>query len=208
MQKSAKKSDTYHHGDLRRALTEAAYEVLKEAGVSGLSLRAVTRRAGVSHASAYHHFDDKTGLMAAVAVAGFEDLANVTEAVHGRGDVSALERFKRLAQVYVAFAVENPHVFRLMFLPELRSDSVRTEVEQAGRADYAKIVSLVAQLQDEGRVAAGDPEAVAISAWGLMHGLATLMIDGPLYRNAKTPASREAVVEKAVGHLLGGVLEP
>lgn len=199
------KRDGYHHGDLRRVLVETARAALIE-GVSTLSLRAVARRAGVSHASAYYHFKDKTALLAAVAISAFEDLTAATEEAYNREDVSALGRLKVLAQAYVRFALEHPQEFRLMFLPELRSDAVRTEVEQAGRAGYERMVALVAQLQREGRIAKGDPEEVAISAWAMMHGLATLMIDGPLYRNARTAEGREMLVANAVEHLLSGVL--
>ncbi len=205
--KTEKKGGSYHHGDLRRALVSATRNLLKEGETDKLSLRAVARHAGVSHASAYYHFEDKTDLLAAVAVSAFEDLTVATETVYTREDLSTLERFRGLASVYVRFALENPQDFRLMFLPELRSDAVRTEVERAGRAGYERTVALVAKLQAEGRVAEGDPEAVAISAWAMMHGLATLMLDGPLYRNARTEAGREALVEKAVDHLLHGVLE-
>ena len=209
MSSSGTKTDKkggYHHGDLRRALIGAARDMLEE-GTGTLSLRAVARRAGVSHASAYYHFEDKTDLLAAVAISAFEELGEATETVYAQEGLSTLGRLKAIAGVYVRFALENPQEFRLMFLPELRSDAVRTEVERAGRAGYERTVALVAKLQAEGCVAPGDPEAVAISAWAMMHGLATLMIDGPLYRNARTEEGREALVANAVGHLLHGVLE-
>ncbi len=203
---TGKKGGRYHHGNLRRALISAAREVLREGGTGKLSLRAAARRAGVSHASAYYHFEDKTSLIAAVAIQAFEELGEATEAVYEQGGLSTLERLKAVASAYVRFALSNPQEFRVMFLPELRSDAVRTEVEQAGRAGYERTVRLVAMLQAEGRIAEGNPEEVAISAWALMHGLATLMIDGPLYRNARTEEGREALVSSAVEHLLFGVL--
>ena len=205
--KTGKKGSRYHHGDLRRALISAAREVLREEGTGKLSLRAAARRAGVSHASAYYHFEDKTSLIAAVAVQAFNELGEATDTVYEQGGRSTLEQLKAVASAYVRFALSNPQEFRVMFLPELRSDAVRTEVEQAGRAGYERTLTLVAELQTEGRVAEGDPEAVAISAWAMMHGLATLMIDGPLYRNARTEEGRELLVSNAVEHLLFGVLE-
>ena len=203
--KTAKKG-SYHHGDLRRALIGAAREVLREGGTGKLSLRAAARRAGVSHASAYYHFEDKTSLVAAVAVSAFEELEGAMGAAY-QLEGSALERLEAIAGVYVHFALSNPQEFRLMYLPELRSDAVRTEVERAGRAGYERIVALIAALQAEGRIAAGDPEEVTISAWALMHGLATLMIDGPLYRNARTEEGRGALVSNATKHLFLGVLK-
>ena len=200
------KKDGYHHGDLRQALVETARGALLE-GTGKLSLREVARRAGVSHASAYYHFKDKTALLAAVALSAFADLAAATEDAYNQEGRSALERLEALAQAYVRFAVAHPQEFRLMFLPELRSDTVRTEVERAGRSSYMRTVALIEMLQAEGRIAAGDPEEVAISAWALMHGLATLMIDGPLYRNARTEEGRDALVSNATKHLFLGVLK-
>ena len=201
------KKEGYHHGDLRQALVKAARASLQEGGTGTLSLREVARRAGVSHASAYYHFKDKTALLAAVAVSAFGDLAAATEDAYNREGMSALERLEALAQAYVCFAVAHPQEFRLMFLPELRSDTVRTEVEQAGRVGYMRTVALIEVLQAKGCVAQGNPEEAAISAWASMHGLATLMIDGPLYRNARTEADRRALVERATQHLFYGVLE-
>ena len=69
----------YHHGDLRRALVEAAERILENEGPSALSLRAVAREAGVSAAAPYHHFKDKNELLAAIAQEGFELLAQVRQ---------------------------------------------------------------------------------------------------------------------------------
>ena len=200
----AQKSDTYHHGNLRQALIREARASLKEKGVDRLSLREVARNAGVSHAAAYHHFRDKTDLVAAVAVEAFGELEAVMQAVPD-GDAST--RLGTLMRCYVMFALDNPDEFRLMFLPQLRSDEVHTEVEAAGRATYALIVEALASLQAKGRLAADDPERAAITAWATAHGLATLMLDGPLYRNAQSEAQCEALIASSVKHLLTGLLQ-
>ncbi|CAN5898032.1 TetR/AcrR family transcriptional regulator [soil metagenome] len=197
------KSASYHHGDLRQALIQAARAALKEKGVDKLSLREVARNTGVSHAAAYHHFRDKTGLIAAVAVAAFGELETALRAAPKTND--ALTHFKTLLRVYITFALKNPDEFRLMFLPQLRSDEVRTEVEAAGRVTYTLIVAALAALQDEGRLK-GDPERAAITAWATAHGLATLMLDGPLYRNAASQAGSEALLTSSTEHLLSGLV--
>lgn len=197
------KSVSYHHGDLRQALIREARAALKEKGVDKLSLREVARNTGVSHAAAYHHFRDKTALIAAVAVAAFGELEAVMQAVPS-GDAPG--RLGALMRVYVTFALENPDEFRLMFLPQLRSDEVRTEVEGAGRATYALIVAALVSLEAAGRLTV-DPEQAAITAWAAAHGLATLMLDGPLYRNAQSEAGRQTLIEASVEHLLTGLLK-
>lgn len=202
----SRKTGAYHHGDLRQALIEAARTVLREEGTGKLSLRAVARRAGVSHAAAYYHFEDKTSLIAAVAIAAFDGLNAAIQKVYEQ-DRPLLERFKASAFAYITFALDNPQEFRIMFLPELRSDAVRTEVEKAGRAGHDRTVGFVRKLQEEGHLVSGDSEGIAISVWSMVHGLATLMIDGPLYRNAKTRKGREALIAASVTHLLGGIIK-
>ena len=158
----------------------------------------------MSHAAAYHHFRDKTDLVAAVAVVAFGELEAVMQAVP---DGDAPERFGALMRCYVMFALDNPDEFRLMFLPQLRSDEVHTEVEAAGRATYALIVDTLTSLKAEGHLKPTDPERAAITAWSAAHGLATLMLDGPLYRNAQTKEQREVLVASSVEHLLTGLLQ-
>lgn len=199
------KAASYHHGDLRQALITAARAALREKGVDKLSLREVARNTGVSHAAAYHHFRDKTGLIAAVAVAAFGELEAVMQAVPNGDDAKG--RLGALMRVYVAFALDQPDEFRLMFLPQLRSDEVRTEVERAGRATYELIVAALASLKAAGRLKPPNPERAAITCWAAAHGLATLMLDGPLYRNAQSEGGREALVNSSVEHLLTGLLQ-
>ncbi|MEM7737677.1 MAG: TetR/AcrR family transcriptional regulator [Deinococcota bacterium] len=208
MSSSGQKTPTaksYHHGDLRTALVKAAREVLLETGAGKLSLRAVARHAGVSHAAAYYHFEDKTSLIAAVAIDAFEELNHATKAAYEQGG-SLLERSKAMFAAYINFALEHPQAFRIMFLPELRSDAVRTDVETAGRQGHEFTVSVIQQLQQADQVVKDDPERIAISLWAMLHGLATLMIDGPLYRNAKTQQGRETLIQTATDHLLHGIL--
>ncbi len=203
--KEPQKPSSYHHGGLRQALVTAARAALKEKGVDKLSLREVARNTGVSHAAAYHHFRDKTSVIAAVAVAAFEELEVAMQAVPS-GD-NATRRLEALMRVYVAFALDHPDEFRLMFSPQLRSDEVRTEVERAGRATYELIIAALASLEAAGRLRPADPEHAAITCWAVAHGLAMLMLDGPLYRNAQSEVGREALVTSSVEHLLTGLLQ-
>src|SRR5438045_6558281 len=104
----------YHHGDLRTALLEAAAELLDEGGPEAVSLRECARRAGVSHAAPYRHFETKDALLFALADEGFGWLAESgAKAMHGIRN--ARERLDAYGAAYVRFAIENPARFRLMF---------------------------------------------------------------------------------------------
>src|SRR5215467_9535268 len=156
----------YHHGDLRPALLRAAVEAIRHAGPAAMSLREVARRAGVSHAAAAYHFGDKAGLLTAVAAQGYrmltEELQRARDA--GRG-------FLEVGVAYVRFAVTHRAHFEVMYRPELyRPDNA--EVRQARAA--AAVLVYGTDRPDAGQLAAG------AAAWSLVHGLATLWLNGNL----------------------------
>ncbi|MGK5679240.1 TetR/AcrR family transcriptional regulator [Actinoplanes sp. URMC 104] len=103
---------TYHHGDLRRALLSAAAAAIEENGVGALSMRDLARRAGVSHAAPTHHFGDKAGLLTAFAAQGFDELAGELAASRAAG-------FLEQGVTYVRFAVTRRAYFEVMYRPEL-----------------------------------------------------------------------------------------
>src|SRR6202022_1752787 len=107
----------YHHGALRDALLEAAERVLERDGLAGLTLRAVAREAGVSHAAPTHHFGDLTGLVSELAAIGFRQF-NAAMAVAGAIEGSGLEKAMARAKAYVAYAQAHPGMYGLMFRTE------------------------------------------------------------------------------------------
>ncbi|MEU4740627.1 TetR/AcrR family transcriptional regulator [Actinosynnema sp. NPDC023658] len=167
----------YHHGDLRRAVLDAAVEVITEHGTSGLGLRDLARRVGVSHAGPVHHFKDKAGLLTALAAEGFTLLADALDAtVAAGGDIV------ELGVSYVRFAVEHRAHFEVMFRPDLYHEDDPALVEARARSGAAL----------EGGVAdQTDPESASVAAWSLVHGFATLWNTGALSRADRDP---EAVV--------------
>lgn len=157
---------SYHHGDLRPALLRAAVEAIEHAGPAAMSLRDVARRAGVSHAAAAYHFGDKAGLLTAVAAQGYrmlaEDLQNARDASRS---------FLEIGVAYVRFAVSHRAHFEVMYRPELyRPDDQAVLEARAGTA----VLLYGTASPDAGRLAAG------AAAWSLVHGLATLWLNGSL----------------------------
>src|SRR5215467_5353629 len=156
----------YHHGDLRAALLRAAVEAIGQAGPAAMSLREVARRAGVSHAAAAYHFGDKAGLLTAVAAQGYrmltEELRNARDS--GRG-------FLEVGVAYVRFAVSHRAHFEVMYRPELyRPDDAEIRQARAGAA----VLLYGTGSPDAEQLAAG------AAAWSLVHGLATLWLNGNL----------------------------
>ena len=161
-------SRRYHHGDLRRALLDAALAEIAEGGPGQVSLRELARRVGVSHAAPRHHFGDKRGLLTAVAVEGFELLAVELGAAW-----QSTHSFLEVGVAYVRFALAHRAHFDVMFRPELlRDDDPPLEAARQVTGDllYGPVTALA-------RPEAGaDPRTPAIAAWSLVHGLATLWL--------------------------------
>ncbi|MCW2981825.1 MAG: transcriptional regulator [Solirubrobacterales bacterium] len=183
---------TYHHGDLRTALLDAALEVLEEDGATALSLRAVARRAGVSPAAPYRHYADREALVSAVAAVGYRDLAERLGAAHPAPSTPA--QLADVAVAYVRFALDRPALFRIMFGEPCDRDNDERVAATVAVTLYLR--EIVARCFPD-----SDPEALAPAIWALVHGLAFLYLDGKL--EPTDPAAVDERVSGAVAAVLG-----
>jgi AcrR family transcriptional regulator len=171
----------YHHGDLAPALLRAAEEMLDQDGQHALSLRAIARRAGVSHMAPAHHFGDVTGLLSELAAVGYRQFAaRLTEAQAG---LAGLERARATGRAYVAFAREKSGLFLLMFRSERLDFSRPALLEAAGGAARAlrESAGVGSGLREEATGGTGRSDlARMVFEWSLVHGFAMLLIDGRL----------------------------
>lgn len=162
---------TYHHGDLRKVLLDAARAEIAAHGAQGLSMASLARRAGVAQSAPYRHFSDREDLLAAVATDGFERFAEaLLKAASDGAEETAL---KRMAVAYLVFGEGNVELYRLMFasglVPGAAPDSA---LKRAATASFQPLLE---------RVTTSDPEASHLSAhvrWGQLHGLVMLKADG------------------------------
>ena len=177
----------YHHGDLRSALLSAAGEILSEEGVTKLSLRGAARRAGVSQTAPYRHFRDKEALLAALASGGFRELAETMQQLAGAA-TEPPQRLLATGQAYVAFALEKSALFRLMFGPEIPDKASYPELWAAASEAFAVLTREVSR----GQVTETQAFDRAVAAWSLVHGLATLLIDGQVRAEGAQPGSVDA----------------
>ena len=171
----------YHHGALRDALLEAAERVLERDGLAGLTLRAVAREAGVSHAAPTHHFGDLSGLVSDLAATGFRQF-NAAMAAAGAPDMPYPGRALARAKAYVAYAQAHPGMYGLMFRTE-RLDYSRPSLCEAAEASFAALASAVAASRHEHieQEALTLEQAAAIArAWSTVHGFTMLLLDGRL----------------------------
>lgn len=139
----------YHHGDLKRALLDAAMTLVDIRGREALTLREAARRAGVSEAAPYRHFANLDELLGAVALEGFEMLI---------ADLESTSSPRRVRSAYLAFAGDFPGRYQLMFGPL---------ADRKARAEREEEVALVAELTEEAGGLAALHGAASLALVGL-----------------------------------------
>jgi AcrR family transcriptional regulator len=174
-----KRSDRYHHGDLRRALLEEALRTIQAHGVEAVTLRTVGERLGVSRTALYRHFADKPTLLAAVGREGFRMLrVALTEAweSHGRGRAG----FEAMGIAYVRFAAEHASYYRVMFGGFIEACAKDAEFIEEAKSAFQVLVDSLVEQQQLAVVRKDDPLLQARFIWSIVHGISMLVIDGQL----------------------------
>ena len=196
---AAQGKDRYHHGDLREALIQATTTLVEERGAENFSLADACRCAGVSTAAPYRHFRDKEEILEEIAARGFDTLTERSmEAVraHGSGTLSGITAMGR---TYVAFAVEEQALFRLMFgqRPSLKAAEL---VESHGHECFDNVIGEVARYCENNGIE-GDAREIAVQLWTFVHGAASLIIDQD-YEKVAPDVDIEKMILKATERLL------
>jgi AcrR family transcriptional regulator len=169
----------YHHGNLRNELLDTAEAHLAEAGMDALSLRALARAAGVSQTAPYRHFNDKSELLAALAVRGYRKLLEELEAAGRRAGANPVEQMHSFAHSYVNYAISHPDLFKLMFGPALQPLEDHLELHAASRNTYELVRQIMRRGIDQGVFRDEDDHYMANAGWSGIHGLAILKVDTP-----------------------------
>jgi AcrR family transcriptional regulator len=191
----------YHHGDLRRALIEAAVRTIQASGIAGLTLRGVGADLGVSRTALYRHFDDKSALLAAVAREGFRTLRiELEQAWSGAGGGRA--GFGAMGRAYVRFATAHPSHYRVMFGGSVTGYDSEPELDAEASGAFQALVDALSDQQKAGLVRDDDPLQLARFIWAVVHGLAMLAIDGQL---GQPGADLDALTDFAVERAWSGI---
>ncbi len=197
---------SYHHGDLLNALVEAGTALARAGGPDAVVVREAARRAGVSHAAAYRHFDDRSSLLVAVAAGALGHLARAIERAQDGVD-DPRERLRAVGRAYVGFALDEPGLFRLAFSHHPPEGPARAPARGASGLDPAELMSRTLDgLVDAGLLRAERLEQARLTAWSAVHGLAGLLLDGPL--STLPDAAKRQAVEAVVVGVERGVLDP
>jgi AcrR family transcriptional regulator len=165
---------SYHHGNLRQALVDAAVSLILEKGPAGFSFAEAARKAGVSPAAPYRHFKDRDDLLAETARVGFERFAERLEAAWNGGKPSPLSAFEAVGRAFLAFARDEPAYFAAMFEAGVRPEADTALRAQADRA-FMALHRACALLADQAPPGKRPPaHMMAYHIWAMAHGVAAL----------------------------------
>ncbi|RMF12336.1 MAG: TetR/AcrR family transcriptional regulator [Candidatus Dadabacteria bacterium] len=168
----------------RERLLRAAVELVEQGGFEALTMRALARRCGVSHNAAYRHFADREAILVAVGEQGFRELTRrMREALAAESDTE--QAAIAVGCAYIRFALDHPVPYRLMFGDGLHQVSSRKALLGAGLASFQTVLDVLADLLDTDGARSRPPGEVAVAAWSLIHGFASLVLSGliPLDRD-------------------------
>lgn len=176
---------------LREKVIKAAVKYVADNGPDGLSFRQIAADAGVSHQAPYHHFGDRSAIFGEIALEGFRKFAVVMGAP-ARADEDT-ENCVRLCERYVDFAIANKGHFRVMFRADLCQMHESPETQKAADDAFATLLEAVSEMVGDS-ASIDEIRVQATAMWSLAHGLATLIIDGPLEKKIGKVSDRRALV--------------
>jgi AcrR family transcriptional regulator len=187
---------------LRDRVIKAAVKYIADSGPDGLSFRQIAADAGVSHQAPYHHFGDRSAIFTEIAREGFQKFTEVMSSPARRDEDTNLA--VRMCERYVDFALTNKGYFRVMFRSDLCQMDESPETQRA--ADEAFDTLLFAVSEILGSSASIDEIRVQATAmWSVAHGLATLLIDGPLEHKIGKVSDRRALVRSVANRMIDGI---
>lgn len=197
-------ASSYHHGNLREALVEAAVEAARRSGPDGVALRELARTVGVSHSAAYRHFSHREELVVEVAaramdelVAAMQERLDVVDGVGGADPVlRARRRLVAIGAGYVAFALAEPGLFRSAFAAVTPALLAGTEPTTTGDP-YGLLTTALDDLEAVGYLSSEARIGAEMTCWSAVHGFSLLHLEGPLA--AEATDARQAALDQVLG---------
>jgi AcrR family transcriptional regulator len=185
--------------DVRGRVLAAAVKLIEKDGLAALSMREVARAAGVSHQAPYHYFEDRESFLAAIAEEGFTILAQRLENAADPGEVASV-RIATLGRVYVEFACDHPALFRVMFRPDFVDADRFPEMRKCSARAFDILPTAIQACIEEGLPPEPSVQALLVLGWSMAHGLACLLLDGPLAQKLPEAVNeRDALIRDVMG---------
>ena len=181
------------HVDVRRLVLDAAIAIIELEGAESLSMREVARRAGVSHQAPYHYFSDRSGIFAAISEEGFTGLAQAFRDVHE----TEMPATKAGFIAYLNFAREHVGHFRVMFRNDICGVATHALTQTAADSAFDELRLMVSRITGP-EIDPNKAFTFAAMLWSLSHGLATLVIDGPLPNKVPPGTDLESQIQAVI----------
>lgn len=201
------KKTTYHHGNLRRALINAAIPVLRNKGVVGLSLRELASKLGVSHGAPYRHFRNKTELLEGIAVTGYLRLAQICSTAREQYPQDPGRQLFEAGLGYIQYVSRNREVAHLMFGGVLSLQDCGTELREATDAAVGELFAIIENGKRAGLFGARDTSDLVLTTLSTVHGLALLISGGLLDHEDPSGDNLRALGTRVYETLMHGLLE-
>ncbi len=211
--KKRAQKEAYHHGDLKRALMDAALQWISKEGAERLNLRELARRVGVSHGAPYRHFPSREDLIIELALEGATLFLEHLEG--GRSAASSKdvrEQFTSMGEAYFHFAIDYPYHYRLIFQREFPSDLAGPQIEKLQEtmgASFLALVQIVQEMQMAGHIRPDDPFLISSFIWSQIHGVVSLIIDGRFHNTPGQSDAKsfdpESLFQAMMPYLLSGI---
>ena len=187
---------------LRDRVITAAVKYIAESGPEGLSFRQIASDAGVSHQAPYHHFGVRSAIFSEIALQGFRKFTEVMSAPIKTGEDANL--CVRMCERYVEFALTNKGHFRVMFRADLCHMDRSLETQHAADEAFGTLLTAVGEILGDSATI-DDIRVQATTMWAAAHGLATLLIDGPLEHKIGKVSDRRALVRAVAYRMVDGI---
>lgn len=205
VEQRANRRGTYHHGDLRAALLDSVVGIIRDQGLDAVTMRSVARRAGVSEASPYHHFENKADLLASAAIVAFEELGTALATALDAAESADHDPAAALAACMVRFGLERPGEYALMFGRHI------VDLELERRADVRAVGGPAKNLGRSAVSGALERRGSAVTVdeafpmvWACLHGMTSLVQEKELGPDI-TVDEAVALARRAVAALLDGL---
>ena len=195
---------SYRHGDLRSALLTAGIELARAGGPGAVVLREATRRAGVSPNAAYRHFVDHRALLRAVCAHAMGQLARAMEQEQAAVPAlpepeTARARLRAVGAGYLRYAQAEPGLFRTAFTAAAELTTEHDPTGEGGLSPFQLLGAALDALVEVGLLPPDRRPDAEMTAWSAVHGLSTLLLDGPLQH--LDPLHVERVTAQVLDHV-------
>jgi AcrR family transcriptional regulator len=187
---------TYHHGNLRQVLIERAAHVIAEQGIESLSLRALARDVGVSHAAPSRHFTDKAELLRALATEGNERFIDYVLAAAEAAGSDPLERYAAMGKAYIRFSIEFPAYYRTLIHPDVAAHA-DPELRATGEQRREMIEGAARAAQAAGWLPDETVQDVVLFSIATVRGVAAMLSD-PLHGPKRQQGDAQMLIENMV----------